>query len=50
MEEITGDPRKIAWLTPGERCDGTPFTDRSFQNIPTLEHLTGWLEELRAAV
>src|SRR5207245_5999757 len=24
----------IGWLTPGERFDGTPFTDRGFENIP----------------
>ncbi len=40
---------EIGWITPGERFDGTPFTDRGFQNIPALTHLTGWLEELRAA-
>ncbi len=40
---------EIGWLTPGERYDGTPFTDRGFDNIPALAHLTGWLEDLRAA-
>ncbi|MBI3521572.1 MAG: DDE-type integrase/transposase/recombinase [Chloroflexi bacterium] len=40
---------EIGWLTPGERYDGTPFTDRGFDNIPALAHLQGWLEELRAA-
>jgi transposase InsO family protein len=40
---------EIGWLTPGERFDGTPFTDRGFDNIPALQHLTGWLEDLRAA-
>lgn len=40
---------EIGWLTPGERFDGTPFTDRGFENIPTLLHLVPWLEELRAA-
>ncbi len=40
---------EIGWITPGERFDGTPFTDRGFQNIPALTHLTGWLEKLRAA-
>ncbi len=40
----------IGWLTPAERFDGTPFTDRGFENIPALEHLQGWLAELiRAA-
>jgi len=40
---------EIGWLTPGERFDGTPFTDRGFENIPALGHLAGWLEDLRAA-
>jgi len=40
---------EIGWLTPGERFDGTPFTDRGFDNIPALEHLVPWLEDLRAA-
>ena len=40
---------EIGWLTPGERYDGTPFTDRGFENIPALAHLQGWLEDLRAA-
>ncbi len=40
---------EIDWCTPGERYDGTPFTDRGFENIPALAHLEGWLEDLRAA-
>jgi len=40
---------EIGWLTPAERFDGTPFTDRGFDNIPALHHLVPWLEELRAA-
>ncbi len=40
---------EIGWCTPAERYDGTPFTDRGFENIPALSHLQGWLEELRAA-
>jgi len=40
---------EIAWCTPAERYDGTPFTDRGFDNIPALSHLTGWLKELRNA-
>ena len=39
----------IGWLTPGERFDGTPFTDRGFEHIPALEHLQPWLAELMAA-
>ena len=40
---------EIGWLTPAERFDGTPFIDRGFDNIPALQHLVPWLEELRAA-
>ena len=40
---------EIAWCTPAERYDGTPFTDRGFEHIPSLAHLSGWLEDLRAA-
>jgi putative transposase len=40
---------EIGWLTPAERYDGTPFTDRGFKHIPALEHLQGWLNELHAA-
>jgi len=40
---------EIGWLTPAERYDGTPFTDRGFENIPALAHLERWLENLRAA-
>ena len=40
---------EIGWLTPGERFDGTPFTDRGFDNVPSLSHLVPWLAELRAA-
>jgi len=40
---------EIGWLTPAELFDGTPFTDRGFENIPALRHLEGWLAELRQA-
>jgi len=40
---------EIDWCTPGERYDGTPFTDRGFENIPALAHLEGWLDDVRAA-
>ena len=40
---------EIDWCTPGERYDGTPFTDRGFDNVPALAHLHGWLAEVRAA-
>jgi len=29
-----------------ERYNGTPFTDRGFQNIPALAHLNPWLDSL----
>lgn len=31
---------EIGWLTPTERYDRTPFTDRGFAHIPQLEHLS----------
>lgn len=36
----------LGWLTPAERYNGTPFTDRGFDNIPSLAHLDDWLREL----
>ncbi|GAC1491057.1 MAG: hypothetical protein NVS1B1_08590 [Candidatus Limnocylindrales bacterium] len=40
---------EIGWLTPAERFDGTPFTDRGFENVPALLHLEHWLADLRKA-
>jgi transposase InsO family protein len=40
---------EIGWLTPAERYDGTPFTDRGFDHVPALAHLVPWLDELRKA-
>ena len=40
---------EIGWLTPGERYDGTPFTDRGFENVPALAHLKTWFDELEKA-
>ncbi len=40
---------EIGWCTPAERYDGTPFTDRRFENVPALAHLVPWLDELRKA-
>jgi transposase InsO family protein len=34
----------LGWLTPAERYDGTPFTDRGFENIAALAHLQPWLQ------
>jgi len=39
----------LGWLTPAERYNGTPFTDRGFQNIPALVHLEPWLQQLMPA-
>lgn len=39
----------LGWVTPAERYDRTPFTDRGFQEIPALAHLQPWLEELMSA-
>jgi transposase InsO family protein len=40
---------ELSWHTPAERWDGTPFTDRGFEHVPSLDHLQGWLNELMAA-
>ena len=34
---------------PAERFDGTPFTDRGFENIPALTGVSDLLSELLAA-
>ncbi len=36
----------LGWLTPAERYDGTPFTDRGFENIPALAHMRDWLQAI----
>lgn len=40
---------ELDWHTPAERYDGTPFTARGFERVPSLEHLNGWLLELMTA-
>lgn len=40
---------EIGWLTPAERYDGTPFTDRGFEHIPPLEPVAAILSELLRA-
>ena len=40
---------ELDWHTPAERYDGTPFTARGFERVPSLEHLQGWLAELMTA-
>lgn len=37
---------ELGWQTPAERYDGTPFTARGFERVPSLNHLQGWLTEL----
>lgn len=39
----------IAWQTPAERFDGTPFTDRGFEHVPSLAPVADLLAELLAA-
>lgn len=40
---------ELDWHTPAERFDGTPFTDRGFENIPALTGVSQLLSELLAA-
>lgn len=40
---------ELDWHTPAERFDGTPFTARGFERVPALDHLQGWLAELKPA-
>jgi transposase InsO family protein len=39
----------LAWQTPAERFDGTPFTDRGFEHVPSLAGVADLLDELLAA-
>lgn len=39
----------LGWVTPAERYDGTPFTDRGFEHIPALAHLQPWLASVMNA-
>jgi len=39
----------LAWSTPAERFDGTPFTDRGFQHVPALTGVADVLADLMAA-
>lgn len=40
---------EIDWLTPAERYDGTPFTDRGFEHIPALHGVADLLTDLLRA-
>jgi transposase InsO family protein len=37
---------ELGWQTPAERFDGTPFTDRGFDHIPSLAGAAGLLNQL----
>lgn len=39
----------LGWRTPAERFDGTPFTDRGFEHVPSLAPVADLLAELLAA-
>lgn len=39
----------LEWRTPAERFDGTPFTDRGFDHVPSLAPVASLLAELMAA-
>jgi transposase InsO family protein len=39
----------LDWQTPAERFDGTPFTDRGFEHVPSLASVADLLAELLAA-
>jgi len=39
----------LDWQTPAERFDGTPFTDRGFEHVPSLARVADLLAELLAA-
>ena len=40
---------ELDWHTPGERFDGTPFTDRGFGSVPALAHVAELLDAIFAA-
>jgi transposase InsO family protein len=40
---------ELDWHTPGERFDGTPFTDRGFASVPALAGVADLLEAILAA-
>ncbi len=39
----------LGWMTPAERFDGTPFTDRGFEHVPALVGVADLLTDLMAA-
>ncbi len=40
---------ELDWHTPGERFDGTPFTDRGFASVPALAGVADLLDAILAA-
>ena len=40
---------RICWHTPGERFDGTPFTDRGFGSVPALAGVADLLDAILVA-
>jgi hypothetical protein len=40
---------ELDWQTPGERLDGTPFTDRGFASVPALARVAELLDAILAA-
>jgi hypothetical protein len=40
---------ELGWRTPAERFEGTPFTDRTFHEVPALAAVADLLASLSAA-
>ena len=40
---------EVDWHTPGERFDGTPFTDRGFGSVPALAGVADLLDAILVA-
>ena len=40
----TGSTASSSWQTPAERFDGTPFTDRGFEHVPSLAAVAALLD------
>lgn len=40
---------ELDWQTPGERFDGTPFTDRGFGSVPALANVADLLDAILVA-
>ena len=42
---LASDAESLGWQTPAERFDGTPFTDRGFEHVPSLAPVAELLAE-----